>query len=208
MKLTVVQSQWCNYRVISLPADYVLDIWPIPNYPNGNEAQQIANTWADARAHGATGLLLLGCDIAADPDDLDAMAQAVQDRPGDLHTGLVKLWPGSTGLDHWIWSHRGGTLDQPAILADPMAPVAYVSLGFLWVPRRLLDLAAPDMPGWQWGQADVRLSEVALDHGIPAWAVPGCQPKHLHFQGEHDGGYIRRKAYRHSDTEPGGPGQG
>lgn len=154
--------------------------------------------WEHARGQGAAGLLLLGCDVAADPDDLAAMTAQVERAPMDIHTGLVKLWPQSTARKDWMWSHRGGTLGAPVVLDDPYAPIAYVSLGFLWAPRRLLDAAAPVMGGWQHGEGDVKLSEVALDHGIPAWAVQGCQPKHLHFQGEHDGTYLYRRAIRQS----------
>lgn len=196
MKLLIAQSQWCGYRVISLPVTFILDIWPTPEFPKGDEANQIANAWLRARDLGATGMLLLGCDVAADPDDLAAMTAAAARAPEDIHTGLVKLWPQSTSRETWMWSHRGGTLGEPTVLDDETAPVSYVSLGFLWCPARLLDLSAPVMGAWQHGQADVRLSEVALRAGIPMHAVPDCRPKHLHFQREHDGDHIRNRMAR------------
>jgi hypothetical protein len=192
-RLPVCQSMWCNYRVISIQADYVIDIRPEEIWPTGREAAGIGLAWSMARAEGKPGLLLLGCDVAADPDDLDAMSDSVDQLPEDLHTGMVKLWPESTGRDHWMWSHRGGTLGEPAVLEDGSAPVSYVSLGFLWVPARLLDLAAPVIATWRHGQADVKLSELALASGIPAHAVLDCRPKHLHFQGEHDGHAISNR---------------
>jgi hypothetical protein len=203
--LTVCQSMWCNYRVISLQADYVIDIRPEENWPTGREAAGIGLAWSMARAEGRPGLLLLGCDVAADLDDLDAMAEAAGQLPEDLHTGMVKLWPESTARKDWMWSHRGGTLGQPAATQDGSAPVSYVSLGFLWVPGRLLDLASPTIASWRHGEADVRLSELALTHGVPAHAVQACRPKHLHFQGEHDGSRIRNRAGqqdREHDREP------
>lgn len=205
MTLLIAQSQWCGHRVISLRADIVMDIWPTPEFPKGDEANQICESWQYAANWAATGLLLLGCDVAADPDDLAAMTEAVEANPGVMHTGMVKLWPASTSRDAWMWSHRGGTLGNPVVLTDAYAPIAYVSLGFLWVPGRLLDLAAPVMGQWQHGQADVNLSELALRNGIPARLVRHCQPKHLHFQREHDGDYIRRKALRAASirTAPG-----
>lgn len=196
-EIPIAQSMWCNYRVISHPADYIIDIWPEDNYPNGKEAAGIAEAWSLARTAGHAGLLLLGCDVAADPDDYQAMAEAVQLAPWSLHTGLVKLWPESTKRDDWIWSHRGGTLGAPAATQDETVPVAYVSLGYLWVPGRLLDLAAPDMGTWQWGSVDVKLSELALASGIAAHVVPGCRPKHLHYQGEHDGSAILARSTGH-----------
>lgn len=191
--LPITQSEWCGYRVISLAADYVIHIAPEPGYEHGREMAGVARVWEHADRQGAIGLLLLGCDVAADPDDLEAMNAAVLEHPADLHTGMVKLWPESTSRDDWMWSHRGGTLGSPAATQDETAPVAYVSLGFLWTPARLLDLAAPVMSGWQWGNADVRLSELALEHGIAAHSVPHCRPKHLHFQREHDGNVIRSR---------------
>src|SRR5258708_19671229 len=146
MRIPIAQSQWCNYRVISLPVDYLLDIRPIPGFPKGDEAAQIAETWRSARRDQAPGLLLLGCDVAADPDDLAAMTAAVELAPMDLWTGMVKLWPQSTARDTWMWSHRGGTLGSPVVLADPMAPVPYLSLAFLWAPPPLLPPPPPPMP--------------------------------------------------------------
>lgn len=194
MKMPIAQSQWCGYRVISLAANHIIDVWPTPDKPKGNEAEKIAECWKANSDSGYPGLLLLGCDIAADPDDLAAMAASVAQLPADLHTGMVKLWPASTSRDTWMWSHRTGSLGQPAVITDERAQPTYVSLGFLWVPARLLDLAAPVMGRWQHGDTDVQLSEVAIRAGIPAHAVPDCRPKHLHFQGEHDGEAIRKRA--------------
>lgn len=196
--IPVAQSSWCNYRVISHWADYIIDVWPEDNYPNGKEGKGIAEAWSLARSAGSRGLLLLGCDVAGDPDDYQAMAAAILSCPDDLYTGMVKLWPESTKRDDWMWSHRGGTLGAPAATQDETVSVAYVSLGYLWVPGRLLDLAAPDMGTWQWGSVDVKLSELALASGIAAHAVPGCRPKHLHYQQEHDGQAILGRSAGHT----------
>lgn len=192
--LPITQSEWCGYRVIGPRADYVIHVIPEPGYEHGLEAAGIAAVWDHADRHGALGLLLVGCDVAADPDDIAAMRSAVLERPADLHTGLVKLWPESTGREEWIWSHRGGTVGFPAATQDLAVPVAYVSLGFLWAPARLLELAAPHLAARQWGETDVYLSETALNHGIAAHVVPDCRPKHLHYQKEHDGGQIRARS--------------
>lgn len=142
--------------------------------------------WLSAELAGAAGVLWLDPDVAADPDDLAVMTDAIEARPADMHTGLVKLWPQSTGWPHWIWSHRGGTIGSPAASQDDTAPVTYIATGFLWTPARLLDLAFPPGQSWQWHEVDVGLSELALAHGIAAHAVPGCRPKHLHFLPEHE----------------------
>lgn len=196
MVITVAQSQWCGYRIRGIAANYVFDVWPTPDYPHGREARHIARLWQKHGTSAISGLLLVGCDIAADLDDAAEMGWAIISNPRDVHTGMVKLWPASTGREDWIWSHRGGSLGDPAATQDETAPVMYFSIGFVWLPARLLDLACPAMEAWHWGETDVKLSELALINGIPAHAVRHCRPKHLHFQGEHDGDSIRQRAIR------------
>lgn len=153
------------------------------------------------RVNSIPGVLWLDPDVAADPDDLEAMRLAVTMAPADMHTGLVKLWPESTGRDDWIWSHRGGTLGYPAATQKDTRTVAYVATGFLWTPARLLDLVFPRLEAAQWQEVDVALSETALEHGIEARTVPGCRPKHLHFTKEHDGYVILNR----TGPRPGNP---
>lgn len=194
VSLFIVQSQWCNYRVRGIPVNYVADVWPSEQWPNGREAFHLAQAWYSIEELPYSGMLLVGCDVAADPDDLEAMTSAVTQLPRDVHTGMVKLWPASTGREDWMWSHRPGSVGNPAATQEDTAPVSYFSLGFLWAPARLLNLACPAMESWRWGEVDVRLSELALTNGIAAHTVPGCRPKHLHFQEEHDGNAIRKRA--------------
>lgn len=181
MKYITAQIEWQGHRIKSIPIDYVLHIRPAIGYDHGRKALHMAQLWARVRPLGCQGVLWLDPDVAADPDDLGAMLTAVRARPGDMHTGLVKLWPASTGRPEWMWSHRPGKLGFPVATQDEAAQVAYVATGFLWTPARLLDVALPVMAGWQWIEVDVGLSELALRHGIPAHTVPGCRPKHLHF---------------------------
>jgi hypothetical protein len=149
--------------------------------------------WKRVRTYGVTGVLWLDPDVAADPDDYGAMVNAIESIPHAMHTGMVKLWPESTGLDHWIWSHRPGSVGSPVATQDETAPVSYVATGFLYTPARLLDLVFPALADGQWIDVDVTLSEVAMVNGIAAHAVTGCRPKHLHFRKEHDGDYIYRQ---------------
>jgi hypothetical protein len=186
MRLPIAQIQWKGFRVNSLAPDYVLDIWPEPGWDHGRKAREMSDLWTGQLAGRAHGVLWMDPDIAADPDDLAAMQQAVSGSTGAMLTGLVKLWPQSTSRHDWIWSHRGGTIGFPAATQDETAPVSYISLGFLWTPSRLLDLAFPAGRNWRWEQVDVGLSELALSHGIPAATVPECRPKHLHYRKEHE----------------------
>lgn len=160
----------------------------------------MARLWDEVRTSGQPGVLWLDPDVALDPDDQQAMHQAVTARPEAMHTAMVKLWPESTQLPDWIWSHRGGTLGQPAATQETAPQVSYVALGCLWTPARLLDLTMPQVEGGQWADVDVALSETALQHGIPAYTVDGCRPKHLHFTKEHDGLSIYRRTTGRPDA--------
>lgn len=182
----IVQSQWKGFRVNSLTPDYVLDVRPEDGYPRGREAKELSDLWVKLRDADIPGLLLLGCDVAADPDDYAAMAAAASRTTGRVLTGMVKLWPASTGRKEWMWSHRGGTLGNPVASQYENTTIAYFSLGFLWVPRKLLDIAFPAYDNWQWGEMDVKLSELAYRNYIPVHAVHGARPKHLHFTDEHN----------------------
>lgn len=190
VQLIVVQTEWDNFRVKGIQADYVIRPRPEPGYPDGRKAALMSNLWGQLRPASPAGLLWVDPDVAADPDDLAAMASAVTQAPAGVHTGLVKLWPRSTGLKDWIWSHRGGTLGSPAATQDETVTVSYVAMGFVWTPARLLDLAFPANRGWHYHEIDLGLSELALAHHIPMRTVPGCRPKHLHFSPEHGWGYV------------------
>lgn len=186
MRIPICQTVWRNFRIVSLPVDYLLDVHPRPGFPYGLKGRDFSALWRDLPEARPAGLLLLDPDVAADPDDLAAMTAAVLEAPQLLHTGAVKLWPVSTGLDDWIWSHRGGTLGWPAATQQEDVPIAYVATDMLWAPARLLDLVAEAGSDWTVFQFDVGLSEIALAHGIEARLVPGCRPKHLHFTTEHE----------------------
>lgn len=206
MQLPICQTVWCNFRIVSLPVDYLLHVFPEPGFPYGLKGREFSGLWRGLPAARPPGLLLLDPDIAADPDDLAAMTAAAAAAPQLLHTAAVKLWPQSTGLDDWIWSHRGGTFDQPAATQQEDVPIAYVATGMLYAPARLLDLVAEAGPRWNVYQWDVGVSELALAHGIEARLVPGCRPKHLHFTPEHEVRPYQRKethaAHPRIDPDP------
>lgn len=181
MKLLTAQIEWDGYRVISLPVDFVLPVYPLMDWPHGRKALAMHDLWSTLRVTAAAGVLWMDNDVAADPDDLEAMSKAVEAEPHAMHTGWVKLWPASTGRPDWMWSHRAGELAKPIAHQGAYEDVAYIATGFLWTPRRLLDLACPQLRQLRWEQVDVFLSEIALGYGIPIRTVAGCYPKHLHF---------------------------
>lgn len=181
MKLFTAQAEWQGYRIDSIPVDYVMHVESPPEYPDNHRAILMHEAWKYAQRNNRNGVWWLTCDIALDPDDRQAMYDAVHEYPGLVHTGLVKLWPASTGRDSWMWSHRGGTIGAPVATQDETAPVTYFSIDCVWTPRALLDLAFPVIEGAQWNHIDLRLSEIAAENGIGARVVLGCRPKHLHY---------------------------
>jgi hypothetical protein len=186
MGLFIVQSSWQGFRINSLAPHAILPVRPVEGYPRGREALELSNVWMKIRDSGRGGVLLLGCDVAADPDDYYAMATSVHQWPEDVHTGMVKLWPAATKRADWMWSHRDGPLGNPvASQIEPIHPT-YFSLGFVFIPHRLMDLAFPAHDDWKWGEMDVGLSEIGIMNHIRVHAVMNCTPKHLHFRPEHN----------------------
>lgn len=181
MRPFILQYEWQGYRVRGLIPDLVIPLAPEPDWPHGRKGKATADAWSLYGSKVRTGLLVMDNDVAADPDDLAAMTEAVQQLPADVHTAMVKNWPASTSRPDWIWSHRAGRLGAPEPTQDDSAAVVYFATGMTWLPGRLLDLAADQLPTWPFHAFDVGLSEVALAHDIPAHAVPACRPKHLHF---------------------------
>lgn len=186
MSIPIIQSQWRGYRVDSLTPDHVLDINPEPGFPTGREAKHLSDLWKTIHDDRLPGVLLLGCDVAADPDDYEAMCAAAFLKPDLVHTGMVKLWPASTGRADWMWSHRGGKIGAPeATQLDPIH-IAYFSLGFLYVPSRLMHMCFPYHDDWRWGEMDTGMSEIAWRASIGVRAVYDARPKHLHFTHQHN----------------------
>lgn len=181
MRMPIAQIEWSGNRVQGIKPDHVIAAIPEPGWPNGRAAAGRAEVWRQLAEQGCEGVIWLDPDIAADPDDLDALAQFVALHPADVVTATVKLWPASTGRATWMYGHRWSEavddLDGQTWHQRPR----YWTTSMVWTPAQLLDLAMPEMPDRPWHGFDVWLNRLALAHDIPAWAVPDCQPKHLHF---------------------------
>lgn len=181
MRMPIAQIEWSGKRVQGIAPDHIIRAIPEPDWPTGRAAAGRAEVWRQLAQQGAAGVLWLDNDVAADPDDLDALAQLVDLHPGDVVTATVKLWPASTGRPAWMYGHRWA--EAPS---DLEAQRWYVSPRFwttsmVWTPARLLDLALPEMPQRPWHGFDLWLNRLASSHDIPAWAARDCCPKHLHF---------------------------
>ena len=180
------QIEWNHWRAESIRPDTIIRVTPEPDQPRGRKGVLMAEYWQVARAQGAAGVIWQDPDIVIDPGDRQAMLAAIGMRPADVHCSTHKLWPASTMRDDWVWGHgiTDGIYHQ--LGQTWHARPDWWALGYTYTPGRLLDLAAPHMPAWVFGQVDSGLSAVAVQHGIPAWAIRQCQPKHLHFYPRED----------------------
>jgi hypothetical protein len=181
-----VQIEWNHWRIASVRPDNVLRIAPEEGAPRGRKGPLMADFWTHALRRDADGILWQDPDIVIDPDDMDEMRKAIDRAPDYIHCSVHKLWPASTMRDDWVYAH--GLLDGIYhVLNQRMAPRAdWFALGFTYTPARLLNLAAPHMINWVFGQVDSGLSTVARQNNIPAFPVPKCRPKHLHFYPRED----------------------
>lgn len=177
----IAQSEWNGYRVAGIVPDYIMRVSPQPGYVQGRKALRYDQVWQIARREHRIGVLWIDPDIAADPDDLAVITDAITSWPADTHTAAVKLWPASTARPDWIWSHRGGDLGKPVPTQDVTVQATYVATGFLYTPARLLDQLPDDFPSLQFTAVDVCLSETGIRHGIPVRVAWECRPRHLHF---------------------------
>jgi hypothetical protein len=139
-----------------------------------------------ARNDNACGILWQDPDIVIDPDDMREMRAAIARAPQFIHVSVHKLWPASTMRPDWVWAH-GIVKGAEHILSQQMAPRAdWFALGFTYTPARLMELARPHMFQWVFGQCDTGLSAVARQNKVPAFPVPKCRPKHLHYYPRED----------------------
>jgi hypothetical protein len=146
----------------------------------------MAEYWQAARAPDIAGIIWQDPDIVADPDDLDAMRAAIGTDPTLVRVGVHKLWPASTMRESWVWGHGKMDGNTPVMSQRMTLTAQWFALGLTYTPARLLDLAAPHMPAWVFGQVDSGLGAVARQHRIIGLAVPDARPKHLHFYSRED----------------------
>jgi len=146
----------------------------------------MAEYWRHVRGDDPAGVIWQDPDIVCDPDDLAAMREQIADYPEWVHVAAHKLWPASTMRDGWVWAWGVMDGDRPAMTQRMQPRAEWFALGLTYTPARLLDLAVPHMPAWQFGQVDSGLGAVARQHGITGRVVPHARPKHLHFYPRED----------------------
>jgi hypothetical protein len=181
-----IQIEWNHWRIASVRPYTTLRIIPEPDAPRGRKARWMADAWTLYREMGAVGILWQDPDIVVDPDDMDEMEKAINRSPEFVHCSVHKLWPASTMRESWVWAHGVWKDNAPVMGQRTDIRADWFALGFTYTPARLLDLAHPHMFQWVFGQVDSGLAAIARQHRIPAFPVPKCRPKHLHFYPRED----------------------
>lgn len=111
-KITCVQFAVDGRYLPSIAPNTRLNIVRTPEEPVGRKGEQLACYIQEFLRSDALGILFWDPDIIADPLDMRAMAEAIQENPSAVHTGLVRLWS-LTDPHHCIWSHD--VFDAPEV---------------------------------------------------------------------------------------------
>jgi hypothetical protein len=156
-----------------------LHVGPEPGRPFGRRGLALQAAWEQLGNKGCCGMLVMDGDVQIDPLDLAAMGDAIAARPRTVLIGPVRLWPASTQRESWVWGHWR----SPHGPTQEMTPNPNRwSFGFTYLPRRLLEAAARDgLADWSFPNVDVKMSDCATRHRVPARVVEGCHPKHMHY---------------------------
>lgn len=109
------------------------------------------------------------------------MLLAIERSPRAVWVAKHKLWPASTAREDWVWGFGPWRDGCPVMQQQPEWHPKWFAMGLTYTPGRLMDLAAPHMFAWVYGECDMRLSQLARDNSIPIMVAARSQPKHLHF---------------------------
>jgi hypothetical protein len=186
MRIAHAQIEWNHWRIPSVAPDEIIRVAPEPDAPRGRKARLMADYWRSIREVGYSGILWQDPDIVCDPDDIDAMRAWAGQYPQNVLVAPHKLWPASTMRPSWVWAHGHWDNGAPVMSQQLVRKPEWFALGLTYTPAVLLELAAPHMFAWQFGQVDSGLSAVARQHKIPGLVVGAARPKHLHFYPRED----------------------
>lgn len=181
-KILCAQLDWCGTALPRLPTYVRVPVAPGPGAPAGMKGREILGAWRQLSQPDFAGMLLLDGDVAIDPVDHVAMLAAIDAEPGAVHTAPVRIWPASTRRRAWVWGHwrdlqakQGDPFDCP----DP----DFFTFCYTYLPRQLIDAAAAaGLDSWHYPHVDSKMAAAAARRRIPVRLVPGCWPKHLHYQ--------------------------
>lgn len=170
--------QYGSNNVVNSVKFHPLIINPELQYPLGRKGLALWSAWQQLGVKAdADGMLIADSDVAIDPSMVATMFNAIHERPNDVHTAPVKLWPSSTGRIDWIWAHwkdeASQTIDNDA---------RFFSFCFTYLPKRLFNACEKGgIKGWTYPNVDASVSDWARRANIPGHSVPGIEPVHMHW---------------------------
>lgn len=141
----------------------------------------MAQTWLTCSRQGAPGVIWMDPDIAADPDDHNAMLEAISYRDDTVWVAAHKLWPASTGRQEWVWGHGRWDRTGPVMSQQFNVMPGWFAMGMTYTPSTLLHHVVQDLMLWTFGAIDMSLSHAARQLGVPIRVARKARPKHLHY---------------------------
>lgn len=190
INLVCVRVTWRGHVIPSVEQPFhVIEVNPEPAHPKGRKGLVLASAWRQMATPQDVGMLLLDGDVAIEPTDLGTMIQHVGSDPTVVWTAPTRIWPRSTHLPSWVWSHRrepepNATIEQAMKLwqTDVDDP-EWFTFCFTYLPRRLIDAAVTDgLKEWHYPYVDLNVHRLAKRLAVPVRVVRGdCHPKHINF---------------------------
>lgn len=190
MNLICVKVSWMGNKVASMEHPFhTIHINPEPAHPKGRKGLVLAGAWRQMATDGDAGMLILDADVAIEPTDLTTMLTHVGSDVRSVWTAPAKLWPRTTHLPTWIWSHRAEPTpdlsmeDTVRLWQTDVDDPAMFTFCFTFLPRRLIDLALDaGLKEWHYPYVDRNMWQLAKQRGVKVRVVRGdCHPKHINF---------------------------
>ena len=166
-----------------------VEILPTSDAPRGRYGETILEIFAETP--NAPGIVVVEQDIAAGPEAVSAMDQAIAGDPDSLWALPYRLYPTSTSRTGAIWAHRGGLPQSwEVVSATERCPSELMAfgLGCTYLPRVLLDYMHQHLDAWDYPLLDTTLSRVAHELGVSMRSVDHHEAVHMHWGGERDAG--------------------
>lgn len=179
----VVQCAIDANRRVPLPLQH----WPVCTLPTTDPDHTVYGKLMLDLWHlyaSEYGLLWCEADVAPPLEALQELESLVAEDSTRVVAVPFRLYPASTKQDRVVWPHyfRDGNGELKIVQLPnppPREPLSF-GLGCTYLPRRLLELASPKLPDWDWPILDWRLSMLALDEGVSIITTL-TEAVHLHY---------------------------
>jgi len=190
INLICVKVAWMGKTIASMEAPFhVIEVNPEPAHPKGRKGLVLASAWRQMSSSADAGMLILDSDVAIEPTDLYTMVSHIGSDPDAVWTARTKLWPRSTHLPTWVWSHRKepppemSNEDAIRLWQADVDDPDWFTFCFTYLPRRLVEMAVENgLKEWHYPHVDKNMHQLAKQKGVKVRVVRGdCNPKHISF---------------------------